>query len=328
MALKYPVVRPITEVLRFKRGLSGIKEPLAIGPDGRARAMLNPFGLKTGRNRFTPTSYVLIRPEWQRTLFVRPAEGEAIALIDYSGQELAVAAALSGDEQLASDYNSGDMHSALAVAAGLMPVGGSKQEYAAQRAAAKAANFLTIYGGGVAKLAATIRSTEAFANNLLTIHRRRYPRLWKWADGMVSKGRYLSEICTLYDWKMRVLEATKDTTIRNFCVQANAAEMTRLAVCMAIEDGVSVCGPIHDALLIVAPGAEIDDAVAAAQGAMSRASHLVRAGFETRTDVQVARFGEELADGRADPIRKLIDPILGITATDQTAVSETLSDGQ
>ena len=39
----------------------------------------------------------------------------------------------------------------------------------------------------------------------------------------------------------------------NFPMQANGAEMMRLAACMAIERGIEVCAPVHDAFLICAP---------------------------------------------------------------------------
>ena len=37
-------------------------------------------------------------------------------------------------------------------------------------------------------------------------------------------------------------------------MQANGAEMLRLACCFATERGVRVCAPVHDAILIEAPG--------------------------------------------------------------------------
>ena len=36
-------------------------------------------------------------------------------------------------------------------------------------------------------------------------------------------------------------------------MQANGAEMLRLACCLAIERGVKVCAPVHDAILIDRP---------------------------------------------------------------------------
>ena len=36
-------------------------------------------------------------------------------------------------------------------------------------------------------------------------------------------------------------------------MQANGAEMLRLACCLATERGIEVCAPVHDAVLICAP---------------------------------------------------------------------------
>jgi hypothetical protein len=41
----------------------------------------------------------------------------------------------------------------------------------------------------------------------------------------------------------------------------SCAEMLRIACCLATERGVSVCAPVHDALVIEAPVDQIDDAV-------------------------------------------------------------------
>ena len=45
-------------------------------------------------------------------------------------------------------------------------------------------------------------------------------------------------------------------------MQANGAEMLRLACCFATEEGIAVCAPVHDAILIEAPVEEIDHIVA------------------------------------------------------------------
>jgi hypothetical protein len=63
-------------------------------------------------------------------------------------------------------------------------------------------------------------------------------------------------------------------------MQANGAEMLRLACCLATERGVEVCAPIHDAVLIIAPDGEIEDSIATARAAMAEASRTVLGGFE------------------------------------------------
>ena len=65
----------------------------------------------------------------------------------------------------------------------------------------------------------------------------------------------------------------------NFPMQANGAEMLRLACCLATERGLAVCAPVHDAILIEAPAAEIDEHVAALQACMREASRIVLGGL-------------------------------------------------
>jgi hypothetical protein len=79
-------------------------------------------------------------------------------------------------------------------------------------------------------------------------------------------------------------------TIKNWKMQANGAEMTRLACCLATERGVRVCGPIHDAILIEAPLDDIDDAVDTARAAMEEASREVLDGHTVPVDAEVVRW--------------------------------------
>jgi hypothetical protein len=80
-------------------------------------------------------------------------------------------------------------------------------------------------------------------------------------------------------------------------MQANGAEMMRLACCELTERGIIVCCPVHDAILIEASIEEIDHAVQLTQGAMERASELVLGkGKKTRTDAQIVRFPDRYAD--------------------------------
>lgn len=80
-------------------------------------------------------------------------------------------------------------------------------------------------------------------------------------------------------------------------MQANGAEMMRLACCELTERGVMVCCPVHDALLVEGDAADIDNVIAATRAAMERASELVLgAGRIARTDVDVVRHPERYAD--------------------------------
>ena len=99
---------------------------------------------------------------------------------------------------------------------------------------------------------------------------------------------------------------------RNFPLQANGAEMLRLACCSLTEAGVRVCAPVHDALLIEAPADDIEQAVAVCQQAMQQASELVLRGFPLRTEAKVVRHPDRYMDPRGhtmwDMVFGLLDP--------------------
>lgn len=85
-------------------------------------------------------------------------------------------------------------------------------------------------------------------------------------------------------------------------MQANGAEMLRLACCLATENGIAVCAPIHDALLIEAPIEELDDAIQRTQAAMAEASDIVLDGFTLRTSVTTIRYPDCYSHPRSDAL--------------------------
>jgi DNA polymerase-1 len=94
-------------------------------------------------------------------------------------------------------------------------------------------------------------------------------------------------------------------------MQANGAEMLRLACCLATERGIRVCAPVHDALLIEAPSGELGTAVAATQATMAEASEVVLEGFRLNTDAEVIHYPERYQDKRGitmwDTVWEIID---------------------
>ena len=97
MSKTYPKLAPLKE-LRHALGEMRLEE-IAVGPDGRNRTMLSPFGARTGRNTPSNTRFIFGPAVWLRGL-IKPKPGTALAYIDWSSQEVAIAAALSGDAGL------------------------------------------------------------------------------------------------------------------------------------------------------------------------------------------------------------------------------------
>ncbi len=103
-------------------------------------------------------------------------------------------------------------------------------------------------------------------------------------------------------------------------MQGNGAEMLRLACCLAVERGIHVCAPVHDALLIQAPLDELDDAVAATQQAMAEASAAVLTGFRLRSDVKTVRYPDRYVDERGAKMWDTVQRILKRLESKQACV--------
>ena len=66
--------------------------------------------------------------------------------------------------------------------------------------------------------------------------------------------------------------------------------MLRLACCLATEQGIEVCAPVHDAVLICAPLDRLDYDVDRMRAIMAQASRIVLDGFEVAVDADVIRY--------------------------------------
>ena len=93
MSKRYPQLEPLKE-LRHSLGQLRLAD-LAVGPDGRNRVMLSAFRAATGRNQPSNSKFIFGPATWIRGL-IKPAEGHAVAYIDWSAQEVWIAAKLSG----------------------------------------------------------------------------------------------------------------------------------------------------------------------------------------------------------------------------------------
>jgi hypothetical protein len=154
------------------------------------------------------------------------------------------------------------------------------------------------YGMEWQSLALRIAQPQIVARDLLRAHRQTYRQFWAWSDAAVDQAMLVGVIHTVFGWPIRVAERSNPRSLRNFPMQANGAEMLRIACCLATERGVEVCAPVHDAVLIYAPLDRLEADIAAMRAAMAEASRLVLAGFELATDVKVVRWPNRYADPR------------------------------
>jgi len=291
------LVSPLREL---RSSLSDLRlNDLAVGHDGRNRTLLSPFRSRTGRNQPSNTRYIFGPAVWLRGL-IKPQPGHGIAYIDWSQQEIGIAAALSGDPALQAAYNSGDCYLAFAKQAGAVPQDATKATHGAQRELFKQCTLAVQYGMEEQSLALRIAQPPIVARDLLRAHRETYRIFWAWSDAVVDQAMLVGVIHTVFGWPVHVNERTNPRSLRNFPMQANGAEMLRIACCLATERGIEVCAPVHDAVLIVAPLDRLEADIAVMRAAMAEASRLVLAGFELATDVKVVRWPDRYSDPRGD----------------------------
>ena len=156
----------------------------------------------------------------------------------------------------------------------------------------------TQYGQGPESLAAAIGRPVLEARELLRRHRETYRVFWRWLDGMVNSALLTNKIETVFGWPLHLGPGVNPRSLQNYPMQAHGSEMLRLACCLAVEGGVEVCAPVHDALLICAPLHRLDHQVAATRAAMAEASRVVLGGFELRTGVELVRYPDRYTDSR------------------------------
>jgi len=296
MAKIHPELAPLREL---RHSLSELRlEKLATSSDGRNRTMLSPFGASSGRNTPSANKFIFGPSVWLRGL-IKPGLGMAIAYIDWSSQEVAIAAALSGDPFLMDSVASGDPYLSFAVRAGLAPEGATKASHGPVRDICKACVLGTNYGMGAKTLAFRTGTSVIEAEALLRMLARTYPLFTAWQDKSVDVALLRGHMTTAYGWRLNVTNNTRPTALRNFPMQSHGAEMLRIACCLATERGISVCAPVHDALLIEAPIDLIDDAVASTRGVMVEAAAAVLGpDVWIDTDVSIVKYPNRYSDPR------------------------------
>src|SRR5262249_22306598 len=161
--------------------------------------------------------------------------------------------------------------------AGLIPRDATKATHGPQRELCKQCVLAVQYGMEAESLALRIAQPQIVARDLLRSHHETYPRFWAWSDGAGDQAMLFCVVGNVFGWPVRVGERSNPRSLRNFPMQANGAEMLRIACCLATERGIEVCAPIHDAVLICAPLDRLETNIAAMRAVMAEASRLVLA---------------------------------------------------
>jgi hypothetical protein len=294
----HPRLEPLRQ-LRFI--LSKLRKlDLSVGPDDRNRVSLSAFRAKTSRNQPSATKFVFGPATWIRSL-IKPREGTALAYVDWSSAEFGIAASLSGDQAMKSAYLTGDPYLTFAKMSGAVPSEATKTSHKRVRDIFKTACLGTQYGIGSKSLAVKLNISFPEAIDLLNKHKRIFKGFWRWVDYVKDSATFNKKLVSMFGWTYHLADSKPNLrSVINFPMQATCAEMLRLACSWATENGVKVCCPVHDALLIESEEKDILDVVRTTQYIMEKASQKVlgEETFKIRTDTKIVRYPNRYMDDR------------------------------
>lgn len=315
----YPWLAPIREA---RDNLSQLRlSSLSVGTDGRNRLLLGAFGAKTGRNTPGASKFIFGPSAWLRSL-IQPDPGTGLAYVDFASQEVAIAAKLSGDKAMMKGYEDGDPYLDFAIRASLAPDTATKTSHGDVRNQCKTVVLGVQFGMREKTLAGRIGEIPYRGKQLLRAHEEAYPRYWRWIDHVINFADLHGYLDTVFGWRLHIEGDTRPTTLQNYPMQANGAEMLRLACAMAHEEGLAIVAPVHDAILLEAPLEDLDRDVARLREIMTEAGRIVLDGFPVRTDVDLVRWPHHYQDRRGVHMWQLVaelanlDPVTGVPYPD------------
>jgi DNA polymerase I len=275
-----------------------VRARIPIGPDGRNRPSLFPFGTATGRN--AQAKSLFNAHAGMRSFMLFPQDTIAV-YVDWRCQEIAVAGAHSGDKRLMNDYASGDTYHALAHMCELTKetdIKRWKDAYSGQRQQMKSLQLGINYGMGVRSLAKGLSRHRLIASEVLIRHKQRYPRYWEWRATNVQRAMFERVIEAEFDgWPLHISNSPNKRTLYNFPMQSGGSSMLRLAATRLCEAGLVPNMLVHDGILIeVRTDEQVDQVVEIMRAAGTEVCH----GFEVGADIDFdsRKKGQRFIDKR------------------------------
>lgn len=206
----------------------------------------------------------------RKGIIARP--GYVICSIDYSGEELRIAANFSREPVWIKEFNEGegDLHS---ITASLLFGGATPAEYAVRkdlkplRKIAKIVNFLILYGGGASKLAEQAKITMQDATERLEKFFAALDKLSEWmkVERMRARKRGYSltafgrrrPLAEMYASGDRGLISKADRLACNAAIQGTGADVIKIAMYRVwcyirknnLQDDIRMMFPIHDEIV-------------------------------------------------------------------------------
>jgi DNA polymerase I len=301
MIIAYPRFEAFRVLRKTLSSLPTLDPP--VGKDGRNRTSIMAFRAKTSRNQPKAKEFIMGYPAWLRSL-MRAEPGHALIYIDLSSAEFGIAAGLSQDAAMMSDYLEEDPYIAFGKRMKYLPPHATRSTHGIERDRLKRVCLGVQYGMRHRTLGVQLAVGPLEAKALIDMHRRAYPDYWAFSRMTLETAAFRRELWTVLDWRLNDAHRQKRNTLLNFPMQAHGAEILRLACCLATEEGLEVVAPLHDAMLIHVRTDHVENAIFHAQSCWIRASAALLNGFELRCETDgskvVFEYPLRYRDGRQD----------------------------
>ena len=204
-------------------------------------------------------------PDIRKGIIARP--GYKIVSIDYSGEELRIAANFSREPKWLEEFlhGTGDLHTMTARIIHNNPNLTDKNKK--ERKLGKTINFLTMYGGGAGGFAAQAKISYEQAKRMIINFFRGYSGLKKWIDNeiRISRKRGFSKtafgrrrpLAEFYNATDEKIKAKGDRCAVNSCIQGTGSDVIKIALYRVwkwlrdngYNDDVHLLMPIHDEIV-------------------------------------------------------------------------------
>ena len=308
---EHPIVSNLMEYRELEKLRSTYGEGLLaeVGPGDRIRATFNQTVARTGRlSSDAPNLHnIPVRSERGRvfrTAFVA-RDGFRLLVADYNQIELRCIAHLAGDPGLIAAFEAGDdIHTATAAQVfGIDP----DEVGTAERSKAKMVSYGLAYGMEAYGLGQRLNIATSEAAEILDAYFAAFPAVREYMRNTVDEARSRGYTETLFGRRRQIPElASRNARIRqagerqamNAGIQGLAADIFKVAL-VRLDRGIEATGlvsrivlQVHDEIIVEAPDAEVDEAMALTRDVMSGA-------FELRVPLEVnLSVGRTWADSK------------------------------
>ena len=192
---------------------------------GRVHTNFNQI-LETGRIASIQPNLMQLKKTGEHRACFSAAPGKVLVIADYSNQEIATAAALSGEVRwINAIKEGGSIHDTTA--AQLFGATYTKQ----QRELAKRINFAILYGAGAAKIAKNLLIPENMARDLIRRWKRALPILSGFFSNQARMAEVTKESVSMYGRRRSLVNTHNRYTVsQNNPIQSSGADMMKLAL--------------------------------------------------------------------------------------------------